>query len=582
MLTSRAGFRSIRSWPRGFLSDLGFARVFVLVSVVLLWGTEGRNSFVTSGLALAAQEQAQPAEGQPAAPPPENPPAQQQAAEQKPPEGQQPAPGPAPAQPPPPAQAAPPQQKPTPQPAIQIPQAEIYEVRAELFKVELTLSGKFHPEQAAEIVLRPKSWSTFRVARAVEHGTAVKKGDVLLEFEADRLTEAIIDQRRRVELAVNNLKRAEEEARYLEATLPLDLALARRAKKMSDEDWQYFLKVDKPFMEKTARFSAEVARWFLEYEQEELRQLEKMYKADELTDETEEIILRRQRNSVKLAEMDVEEADKRLNETLNFSLPRMTESRELSHQRAEHTLRYNEATLPLAVASAKLSLEEARTTLEREKKRLSELEADRELLVIRSPIDGIVYYGRIIRGTWSTGLTGSERPAPGSTVDPNKVIMTVVQPRPLSVWAEVPESRVGRLRVGLTGTAELPVLPGAYLPAKLVELLLVPVKEGTFAARIEVQIPEDAQAVVPGGSCQVRFIPYVKQRTLVVPASAVGSDELDPSKKYVWRLDPSGRLIRQQVTLGERSNERVEILDGIVAGDRILRNYSAAERLVAR
>lgn len=555
--------------------------VFVLGAALSGWSGPGFEAWALADVSLAAQEAEQPQQAQPAAPATEEPAAQQPAGEAKPAESQ-PATPPPQAQPAAPAQPSPPQQRAPAQPTVQIPQAEIYEVRAELFKIEITLSGKFHPEQATEIILRPKSWSTFRVVQAVDHGARVKKGDVLVEFESDRLLDAIADQRRRIELAATNLKRAEEELRLLEATVPLDLALAQRAKRMADEDWEYFVHVDKPFMEKSARFSAEVARWFLEYEQEELRQLEKMYKADELTDETEEIILRRQQNRVRMAQMDLEEADKRLNETLKFSLPRMTESRELSHQRAEYTFRYNEATIPLSLVTAKLNVEEARSTLEREQRRLAELEADKELLVIRSPIDGIVYYGRIVRGSWSTGLSGLERYMPGSTVDTNKVIMTVVQPRPLSVWAEIPENRVGRLRVGLTGTAELPVLPGAYLPAKLADLVLVPVKEGTFAARIEVQIPEDAPAVVPGGSCQVRFVPYLKQRTLVVPASAVGSDELDPSRKYVWRLDPSGKLVRQPVTLGERSNDRVEILDGIVAGDRILRNYSAADRLVPR
>jgi len=467
--------------------------------------------------------------------------------------------------------------KPTPAPP-QIPAGELHEVRAELFKIEVTLSGKFHPEQAAEIILQPKNWTTFRVKKAVEHGSTVKKGDVLIEFERERYEEALVDQRRRVESATIALKRAEEELRFAQSVNPLDLQLARRNKQMIDEDWDYYQKVDRPFAEKFAKFIAEIAKWYLEYEQEELRQLEKMYQADELTDETEEIILRRQRNSVRMAEMDLELAEKRFGETMKFTIPRRTESQELSHKRAEHTLRYLEATLPLTVRDAELSFEQAKVTLEREQKRLKELETDGELLEIRSPMEGIVYYGRIQRGSWSAPSTASERLVPGSSADTNKVLMTIVQPRPLSVWVDVPENRLARLRVGLSGTAQLPVLPGTYLPAKVAELSPVPVREGTFAARIEVQIPEEARGVVPGGSCEVRFVPYLKQRTLVVPSSAVGTDELDPAKKFVYRLDAAGRVVRQPVTVGEQSGNLVEILDGLVAGDRILRNYSAGER----
>jgi HlyD family secretion protein len=510
----------------------------------------------------------------------ESPPAAEPGAQPAPkPEPSPPPAGPSqvPATPPTPPSPAPQEAKPTPAPP-QIPAGELYEVKPELFKIEVTLSGKFHPEQAAEIILQPKNWTTFRVKKAVEHGSTVKKGDVLIEFERERYEEALVDQRRRVESATIALKRAEEELRFAQSVNPLDLQLARRNKQMIDEDWDYYQKVDRPFAEKFAKFIAEIAKWYLEYEQEELRQLEKMYQADELTDETEEIILRRQRNSVRMAEMDLELAEKRFGETMKFTIPRRTESQELSHKRAEHTLRYLEATLPLTVRDAELSFEQAKITLEREQKRLKELETDGELLEIRSPMEGIVYYGRIQRGSWSAPSTASERLVPGSSADTNKVLMTIVQPRPLSVWVDVPENRLARLRVGLSGTAQLPVLPGTYLPAKVAELSPVPVREGTFAARIEVQIPEEARGVVPGGSCEVRFVPYLKQRTLVVPSSAVGTDELDPAKKFVYRLDAAGRVVRQPVTVGEQSGNLVEILDGLVAGDRILRNYSAGER----
>ncbi len=555
-------------------------RGLIILSVVAGWlfgrvcATAAEEITGLSVAAVSFQEDSQPSSGG------TTPPVEETAGEQKPAEAPS-APQPAPAaQPPasaqPPAESQPPAAPPKPSGAIQIPQSEIYEVRAELFKLEVSLSGKFHPAHAAEIVLRPKTWSTFRVVRAVEHGTPVKKDDVLIEFDSARMAEALAEQQRKVQLAAVSLKRVEEELRFFEATVPLDLAAAREAKRNADEDWEYFTNVDRPHMEKRAHFSAEIARWYLEYAQEELRQLEKMYQADDLTDETEEIILRRQRNNVRLAEMDVEESQKRLNELLKFTLPRTTQSRERAFQRSEPAWRYAEATLPLAITTAKVNLEEARAAYEREQKRLQELEADRELMVIRAPIDGIVYYGRITRGSWSPG-TVSDQFMPGTSVDANKVLMTVVQLRPLLAWVEVPENRVARVRAGLTGTAELPTLPGAYLPAKVLEVVSVPIREGTYAAKVQVEVPEEAFLVGPGATCQIRFLPYVKQRTLVVPATAIGSDELDPAKKYVWRLD-AGRLVRQPVTLGERSNDRVEILDGIVAGDKILRNYTAADR----
>ena len=59
---------------------------------------------------------------------------------------------------------------------------------------------------------------------------------------------------------------------------------------------------------KSAEFMVKYYDFMLNYEQDELTQLEKMYEADDLTEETEEIVLKRQRNSVEFAEFSLESA----------------------------------------------------------------------------------------------------------------------------------------------------------------------------------------------------------------------------------------------------------------------------------
>ena len=63
-----------------------------------------------------------------------------------------------------------------------------HKVKRELFKIELALKGIFEADKAAEIVLRPEVWSSLEVAKAVEHGQAVKRGDLLVECDLDKST----------------------------------------------------------------------------------------------------------------------------------------------------------------------------------------------------------------------------------------------------------------------------------------------------------------------------------------------------------------------------------------------------------
>ena len=69
-------------------------------------------------------------------------------------------------------------------------------------------------------------------------------------------------------------------------------------------------------------FSVKSAVEYLEYAKEELRQLEKMYRSKDLTEETEEIILRRTRFQVESSEVQLKEAELRRDVTLKVELPR--------------------------------------------------------------------------------------------------------------------------------------------------------------------------------------------------------------------------------------------------------------------
>jgi hypothetical protein len=73
---------------------------------------------------------------------------------------------------------------------------------------------------------------------------------------------------------------------------------------------------------KSVEYSLKYAQFTLDYEQEELDQLEKMYEADDLTEDTEEIILKRQRNSLDFAKFNLEQTKQYCDEILDVRLPR--------------------------------------------------------------------------------------------------------------------------------------------------------------------------------------------------------------------------------------------------------------------
>ena len=116
--------------------------------------------------------------------------------------------------------------------------------------------------------------------------------------------------------------KAEEDMPRLEKTLAMDLTAAERADKEAKEDFDRYNQIDRPMYVKSAEFMAKYYEFMLDYEKDELEQLVKMYEADDLTEETEEIVLKRQKNSVESAEFSLEGAKLNRDELLNVRLPR--------------------------------------------------------------------------------------------------------------------------------------------------------------------------------------------------------------------------------------------------------------------
>ena len=133
----------------------------------------------------------------------------------------------------------------------------------------------------------------FTVQSAVAHGATVRRGDVLLQLEPEKIDRALTDLKAEVKLSELALRATEEELAAVEKITPLELEANQRAARMTEEDRKSYFDVIRPFTIKAEDFNLRMSQAQLEYEQEELRQLEKMYKADDITEETEAIVLKR-------------------------------------------------------------------------------------------------------------------------------------------------------------------------------------------------------------------------------------------------------------------------------------------------
>ncbi len=434
----------------------------------------------------------------------------------------------------------------------------------------ITLKGTVQSQEATELSVHLKAWAgPLIVHKAVEHGAAVKAGDVLVEFESAKLDHLIRDARQERDLAQLAIRQAEQEVAILEKQAPLDLAAAERDFKQVSEDMKRFVDVDRKMAAQSAEFMLKSSNFYLEYSKDELKQLQKMYRDKDLTEETEQLILKRYKFSVESAELSAGFAKIRTEHILKTEIPRREELLKVAVEKAELALAKARDVQPLVLQQKRLALAKLRYEEKKAQEHLAELEVDKAALTVKAPADGLAYYGRFVKGQWMVPA-GSQGPAllGVGAVNPGDVILTLVDAGKVVVRADVEEKDLTGLKPGLTGRLTPIAFPDKKLTCEVVGVAAAP-HDGKFEVRIKLDGKTDG--LVPGMTGSARFVTAHKKAALTAPTSAVFEDTAEDSH-YVYLPTKGGKHEKKTVKVGITSGDRIEILEGLADGDEILKS----------
>jgi HlyD family secretion protein len=453
-----------------------------------------------------------------------------------------------------------------------------FTVESKPLKIEQTLEGIFVASEMEEVPLRPDVWTRYTVVEAVPHGTEVKKGDVLVRFDSEdideRLAEDTIDQR----LSELALMQAEEESPRGEKLLKLAYESAKRTHDQLVEDHKYYLETDRPFAERIAKYRFDSAKEDLASQEEELTQLKKMYEADEITEETEEIVLRRQEFEVSTAKLMLELQTANRDYTLQVSLPRNDIYYTTALEEAKLAMEKAKTAMELGTTRGKYDLEKKRAARTRSVQANAKLLGDRSLMEIKSPTDGTVYYGRCVSGQWAEIGSMTAKLVPYSMIPPNSVLMTVVKQRPLYVLTGVGEKEIIEYKKGLEATITPVADNKLELTGKIAKIPRVPGGGKKFELQLDLSKGDLPEWLVAGMSCSVKVTTYDKKDALLVPADMIQTDKDDEKIKYVMRLaGEDEEPVRREVKLGKTKDKMVEVLSGLKAGDKIVKEEPKKE-----
>ncbi|BCU76641.1 hypothetical protein [Luteolibacter sp. LG18] len=435
------------------------------------------------------------------------------------------------------------------------------------FTIERTLAATALPPAPMVLKLEAEGWPAFELDSIAAHGSRVNAGDVLVSFDTKALDRKLEDARKALDSAVLTLGQSETELRSLKDNYTLRADAAKRAARNAADDLAYFSNTSRKSQEERSNEALKRSKQQLENAREELRQLEKMYKADDLTEDTEEIILVRQRDAVASAEFMVRMAEQDNRRILDTTLPRQAEDFDAGARSASLALGKSEVDLPRQIQLKEIEVANAKTLLGRQKDDLAKLEDARKTAEpIKAPAAGWFYHGVIEDGRWTTGEAVKTLIPHGSVAARRGFATFIPAGTPLGLVAFADEATARSLPKDATGAATLPGREDLAATATVKQVADTPGTDGRYRVDLAGNWPAEAPPV-PGATAQVRIISYENPSAIALPVSAL------KASKDGWTVTvklADGKTAPRPVKRGRVSGEQTEILSGLEAGQVVV------------
>ncbi len=224
---------------------------------------------------------------------------------------------------------------------------------------------------------------------------------------------------------------------------------------------------------------------------------------------------------------------------------------------ADHDLEIAKASAASSVAGTKSALTAARRQL----LVLGLSEADVDALATKPSLGAVFSLMSPISGTVV------ERNATiGATVGSDASLFKIIDISRVWIDANVFEKDIGRIKRGQEVRVTVPAFPGATFKGTVILISSVLDPE-TRSVSVRTEVPNPDGRLKPEMFANVEIVTDLHRETISVPQEAVLSDG---NASVVFVADAGGAYTKHPVSVGVQSDGRIEILDGLKAGDKVV------------
>jgi multidrug efflux pump subunit AcrA (membrane-fusion protein) len=178
---------------------------------------------------------------------------------------------------------------------------------------------------------------------------------------------------------------------------------------------------------------------------------------------------------------------------------------------------------------------------------------------------GVVHRTLTVRAT-AGGYVLEKNVLAGQKIMAGDALYKVADLRSVWVEGEVFEQDIAGVRVGQVVHADFEAMPGDHRMGRI-SYVYPTLDVETRTVRVRVALPNPDLRLKPGMYATIRIAGSERASVLTVPRSAVLSTG---ERSIVFVRDANGSLSPREVTVGASNDERIEILRGVAAGERVV------------
>ncbi len=442
----------------------------------------------------------------------------------------------------------------------------IYPVRSGPLTIHITESGTVQARE--QVVIKSEVEGQTTIIWLVDEGQHVKQGDLLVELDASKLEDNMVDQQIRVQNADASFIRARENLEITRSKGESDVARAELDYEFAIEDLKKYVEGEYPKQHNEMQAKITLAQADLEDAENTYGWSKKLYD-EKYISETDLTRDELRRDRAKL-DLDITQADLALLE--DFTYKRRV--RELESD-VDQDLMALDRVKRQALANGvqdEADLKAKDSELNRQKEKLAKLKDQASKTKIVAPAAGMVIYAT----TGQNNHRGNDEPLEaGRMVREREELIHLPTANAMLVNIKVHESSLKKVQVGQPVRITINALPGKEFFGKVAKIAPLPDAQSFWRGNpdlkvynTEIHLDGELLGVRTGMTCKAQIIVQQLENALSVPVQSV----IRIAGKPVVYVQRRSKAVPVEVELGLDNKDSIHILSGLAEGDRVLTN----------